>query len=145
LTSLLLQNHNEIFDEAIRLAGQEGAHKVVKGLQVIHLELEAMQQGAGSTDGTSWKLNDEEDWTYVISPGATAILHDGKAHINEEVKVVSYLYTPQGLKYQLQSTKHGVTWTVNANMLKPIMGETKLLKYNLMTGETKDITEEKAA
>lgn len=139
LTSLLLQRLKDVFNEAIRLASEEGAQKVVKRLQTIRATIGDMRRGDSSLESQPWSTNKEDDWITVISPGELAVLHDGASHVNEDVKVLLYVYTPQGLKYQLHTSKQGVTWTVNANMVRPIHGETRLLKYNLMTGETKEI------
>jgi hypothetical protein len=68
----------------------------------------------------------------VIARGARAI-HLGAEP--QEVTVEAWRYTPQGLVYDLASPTPGVRWTAAAATLQPIVGETTLVRVDLMTGE----------
>jgi hypothetical protein len=75
------------------------------------------------------------DWVTVIAPGQQAIHLEENG--SEEVQVITFRYTPQGLMYQLISPRSDVTWMVKASSIIPIHGVTELLETNLITGETR--------
>ena len=75
----------------------------------------------------------EEDWSILIAPGESAILINAAG--TQEVRVIDFRYTPKGMMYELQHRKQNVTWAVPASTVQPIYGETKLVRFNLMTGE----------
>jgi DEAD/DEAH box helicase domain-containing protein len=77
------------------------------------------------------------DWVTVIAPGQQAVLLEENG--SEEVQVVTFRYTPQGLMYQLISPQPDVTWMVKISSVMPIYGVTALMETNLMTGETRPI------
>ena len=56
-----------------------------------------------------------------------------------EVEVVAYRYTPQGLLYELVPPAPGSKWLVKASAVQPMHGQTKTLRYNLVTGETQPL------
>jgi DEAD/DEAH box helicase domain-containing protein len=82
-----------------------------------------------------------EEWVVVIAPGQQAVYlsDDGP----RTVVVKGHRYTPQGLMYQLEPTMPVDRWMVAANALEPIYGQTKMLRANLMTGETEDLPEDR--
>jgi len=53
-------------------------------------------------------------------------------------RVQELLYTPQGLRYELQHANPAVRWIVTATSLRPIHSLTRMLQYNLMTGDEQD-------
>lgn len=75
--------------------------------------------------------SESDDWISVIDDDQNAI------HIenNEEVKVVSHRFTPQGLMYELASNRSGVRWLVKTALVQPIPGITKMVRVNWVTGE----------
>lgn len=79
---------------------------------------------AGSTD---------DDWQILVAPGEPAILMNASG--TQEVEVTGFRYTPRGTVYELRHRTNGVNWSVPAMTVQPIHGETKLVRYNVMTGE----------
>jgi hypothetical protein len=68
------------------------------------------------------------------------VCHDGESHINEEVTVLRYIYTPQGIRYTLRAANQGIQWQVSATMLRSINGVTMLDEYNVNSGETRPVS-----
>jgi hypothetical protein len=66
-------------------------------------------------------------------------------HITDEgaqvVTVIGYRYTPQGLLYELKNGKEGCRWLVVETCVQPLLGQTRQLRINLMTGEEQSIQE----
>jgi DEAD/DEAH box helicase domain-containing protein len=76
------------------------------------------------------------NWVTVVAPGQQAIHLEENG--SEEVQVITFRYTPQGLMYQLVPLRSDVTtWIVKASSIIPIHGVTELLETNLITGETR--------
>lgn len=138
LTKLLPQKLKEILEEAIRMAKDEEANKIAGNLLSV-LKLLPSLHVVNVTDnlGNVFGPGADEGWISVIGKGQKAICHDGNSHINEEVTVLGYVYTPQGIRYSLESPRAGVAWQVTASMIHPIHGITKMEQYNLNTGDIK--------
>lgn len=139
LTKQIPGRIGEIVEEAVRLAEEEGASRIAAGLKSILANLSSMSiERADDTPlGSTLGGAPTDEWVTVIAPDQLAILHDGRSHQNEEVTVLRYLYTPQGIRYVLQAPRAGVEWSVLASMVRPIPGITKLEQYNVNTGETR--------
>jgi DEAD/DEAH box helicase domain-containing protein len=90
-----------------------------------------------STGTLSAPSGPDSDWVTIIAPGQIAVCLLGNGS-TEEVKVLAYRYTPQGLMYDLESPKREVSWSVRASTVIPINGLTKLIRANLMTGQTSE-------
>ncbi|MEI7869360.1 MAG: DEAD/DEAH box helicase [Candidatus Methylumidiphilus sp.] len=138
LTRQIPLHLEDILLEAVRIAIEEKAPQVASGVVEIMQQIESFGQEQENIL-TSNIFDDATDngWITVVAPEQMAILHDGQAHINEEVTVLRYIYTPQGIRYTLKATHIGLNWQVCANMIHPINGVTKLEKYNINTGEVK--------
>ena len=80
----------------------------------------------------------DEDWAIVVAPGETAMLVNLEG--NREVVVEDYRFTPRGLLYVLRHPTDTVTWMTPANTVRAIHGQTKLIRANLVTGESIDLT-----
>ena len=80
----------------------------------------------------------EEDWVTIVASGELAILLNAAG--TREVEVVGYRYTPRGLLYELRHTSDTVMWTAPADTVRPIHGQTRLSRVNLVTGETIELT-----
>ena len=131
---------DEILQEAERIANEEGAPQVALDINQIRLQIEEFdqpQEHVVSSDIFESNLND--GWISVVAPNQIALCHDGQSHINEEVTVLGYVYTPQGIRYKLKPKQDDVTWLVCAKMIHPINGVTNFEKYNVNTGETEGI------
>jgi DEAD/DEAH box helicase domain-containing protein len=78
------------------------------------------------------------DWASIVAPGETAVLVNLEG--TREVTVVGYRYTPRGLLYELRHGVDTVTWMTPANTVRPVHGQTKLVRVNLVTGEFMELT-----
>ena len=58
---------------------------------------------------------------------------------------IVYRYTPQGLMYELVSRRPGRRWLVTADAISPLNGDSLMVQYNVMTGESKGETTAAAA
>ena len=141
LTQRLAERFSEVLDLAIETAEHQ-SDAVTLGLLCSFARVNSefrpavaatafsssLARGAGPQDG---------DWITVIAPGETAmyISIDGP----RRVIVKEHRYTPHGLMYQLKPAPHVDQWMVAANALEPIYGETKMLRANLITGETQEL------
>jgi DEAD/DEAH box helicase domain-containing protein len=76
----------------------------------------------------------ESEWVEVVAPGSRAMCVTGTEM--QEVEVLGYRYTPQGIMYDLRPSQPGLRWSVAARYIQPLHGETSLLRVNLMTGES---------
>ncbi|MEP6880029.1 MAG: helicase-related protein, partial [Nitrosospira sp.] len=131
---------DEILLEAERIATEEGASKIAAGIKKITLKIKFLGSAKENIAATEiFATGTDEGWITVIAPDQAAICHDGQSHINEEVTVLKYLYTPHGIRYSLKASREGVNWQVTAAMVHPIHGVTKLERYNINTGETADL------
>ncbi|BCT66583.1 hypothetical protein [Nitrosospira sp. NRS527] len=128
---------DEILLEAARIATEEGASKIAAGIKKIIRQIKLLGQAQENIAATEIFASGVDDgWVTVVAPDQPAICHDGQSHINEEVTVLKYLYTPQGIRYSLKALREGVNWQVTAAMVHPINGVTKLERYNINTGES---------
>lgn len=80
---------------------------------------------------------DGNEWITVIAPDERAIFIDMDG--SREVTVVRHLFTPKGLQYQLIHPQPTIRWMVPTDALQPIVGVTRMLLYNTLTGEEKEI------
>lgn len=136
LTRQIPSRLDEILTEAIRIAIEEGASQIAAGVEEITRQIKLLGQAQENIAATEiFESGSDDGWLTVVAPNQPAICHDGQSHINEEVTVLQYLYTPQGLRYTLKSTRQGVNWQVSASMIHPINGVTVLERYNVNTGE----------
>lgn len=139
LTRQIPERLEAILEEAIRLADEERANRIATGLRAVQAALAslAVEQIGAQLVGSILGPATAGDWIRVIAADQPAILHDGQAHQNEEVTVLRYLYTPQGIRYVLRPPRVGVEWSVLAAMVRPIPGLTRVEEYNVNTGEVR--------
>lgn len=138
LTRQLPDKLEEIIQEAIRMAREEDANKIAADLESIAEKIPDLnKQNLRAIDNTIFDPGSTDGWITVVAMNQNAICHDGSSHINEEVIVLSYLFTPQGISYKLKHPKDGILWQVTANMIHPINGVTQLEQYNINTGEVR--------
>jgi len=74
-----------------------------------------------------------EDWFVVVARGEEAIYF--KAEATEEVRIRDFRFTPKGIVYELEPGNGWDTRLVPAEYIKPLNGQTKLVRWNVMTGE----------
>lgn len=140
LTRQIPSHLDEILLEARRIAIEERATKIAARIKKITDQVRLLGSAQENIAATEiFATGTDDGWITVIAPDQTAICHDGQSHINEEVTVLKYLYTPQGIRYSLKPSREGVKWQVTAAMVHPIHGVTKLERYNINTGETADL------
>ena len=75
------------------------------------------------------------EWIEVIAPNEKALLVSGTEAT--EVTVLEHFFTPQGLRYHLKSEDVTVRWTIEASLIQPASGITRMQLYNPNTGEVK--------
>ncbi len=160
LTERLAENFTDVLEEAISFGDAQKDSLAVHELEELarftgHLRPEGIE------DTGQVELDDEENWTAIIAPGEKAI-HESRQGVFEVI-VLEHRYTPQGLMYELKPPKKkkkyeitsslsknvplserivlkpGMKWLVAANTVQPIPGETKMVRVNLVTGESKPV------
>lgn len=133
LTKMLVEKIEDVFKEAMRMANQEGA-------TIIYNTLSDMLVGVSQFKSVSvaarpsGQIKDSAIINVVLE-GQIAICNDGVSIINQEVEVLGFIYTRQGLKYNLRHQDPTVKWQVSENCIFPISGITKVGKYNIDSGE----------
>lgn len=141
LTRQIPSRIDEILREAIRIAAEEGAPLIASSLKEIVAALLTFGPAQENmATGSLFSPSAGDGWVTVIGSDQPALCHDGQSHINEEVTVVRYLYTPQGIRYTLKAQRADVEWHVSASMIHPIYGMTRTERYNLNTGETQALS-----
>ena len=109
-------------DLAAQLAGLSAAAANPKATETV------VDAGSQSAD---------DDWVILVAPGELAILTNASG--TQEVKVADFRYTPRGIVYNLKHRTQDVQWTVPAETVMPMHGESQLVRFNLMTGERIDL------
>jgi len=140
LTRQIPLRMDEILNEAVRISIAEGASQIAAGIEEIARQVKLFGQAQENITATEiFTTGNDDGWLTVIAPNQPAICHDGQSHINEEVTVLQYVYTPQGIRYTLKAVRDDVKWQVTASMIHPINGVSKTEQYNVNTGETKTL------
>lgn len=140
LTRQIPPRLDEILREAVRIANEENAPQVAASIEEIMRQITMFGQAQQHVVlNNIFDKGTNDDWLTVVAANQIAICHDGQSHINEEVLVLGYLYTPNGIRYTLKAAQDDVKWQVCASMIHPINGVTKVEQYNINTGETKEI------
>lgn len=111
-------------DIAAQLAGLSTAAENLKATETV-------------ADADSESQSADDDWVILVAPGELAILTNASG--TQEVEVADFRYTPRGIMYDLKHRRRSVRWTVPAETVMPIHGESKLVRFNLMTGERVDL------
>ncbi|MCI0514990.1 DEAD/DEAH box helicase [candidate division KSB1 bacterium] len=133
LTRQLLARFSEILTLAMYLASatDDGAAELVAGLNRLLLFSQAMQPVGVTATVT---VEPATDWATVIAPGESG-MYLIKTEVTEEVKVKAFQITPQGIMYELDSPDPTLKRMVNAILVRPIFGVTRLKQVHLATGE----------
>jgi DEAD/DEAH box helicase domain-containing protein len=98
----------------------------------------------GATPAAAGEVSQaSSDWVTVIAPDQRAIYASQDGPI--EVTVTGYRYTPHGLMYELVSPRPGSRWLVATNAISSLNGDSLMIQYNVMTGESKGETTAAAA
>ena len=138
LTQLLIPNLEPILQQAIQIATHEGALNVAASIsEIANLITDCREVSLIGLSVDKTLVNAGDGWLTVVRAGQRAAFHDGTSHINEDVEVIRYFFTPNGLTYELRHREQGTTWHVAHAFIKPIPGETKVEEYNINTGEVR--------
>jgi len=136
LTKLIMPRLDEILKEAMRLAEKNGASLVVETLAGMKEMLPLLEERSPQIYGADTNVACEDDgWLLMVAPGEKAILHDGDSHIFEEVRVLSFVYSPKGMMYTLEPRRGESRWSVPRELIHPFP-DAHLVRYHLDTGET---------
>ena len=69
----------------------------------------------------------------LIARGESAVLHGGE--YARRVVIKDFRYTPEGLRYELEPESAGTRLFAPAGAVSPFDGDTRLVRYNVMTGD----------
>jgi hypothetical protein len=135
LTQKLAERITEILEAAVQNADRDGDLALCRELQSLAKMILRLEPASCSVASVLPDM--QEDWAFVIAPREKAIYtnEDGP----HEVEVVQFRFTPHGPMYELTSSKPG-TWMVSASSVQPIHGRTQIIRLNLVTGETQQLS-----
>lgn len=138
LTKQIPSHLEEIFNEARRLAEKNDAPVIARSILEMKKEIPLLHDASGESEclEESPEGDDGNEWFGVVAPGELALLHDGVTHIYEDVCVISFVYSPKGIIYNLEPKREGVRWMVPWNIVIP-SADTRMLQYNVNTGESR--------
>ncbi len=136
LTQRLGENFGEVLSRAAELCSEEHDEPLARELAILAEHVAQMRAHAGGGALTDAGPTDQ-DWVVLVAPGDSAMLL-GPAG-SEEVTVTGFRYTPQGLLYDLAPRMPNVRWAVRHETIQPIHGVTRLLRYNLMSGDEEEL------
>jgi hypothetical protein len=142
LTQLLADRFAQVIDRAVAIAEErrEGG-QVLAELRSFAGMLTTLN---GATPAAAGEVSQaSSDWVTVIAPDQRAIYASQDGPI--EVTVTGYRYTPHGLMYELVSPRPGSRWLVATNAISSLNGDSLMIQYNVMTGESKGETTAAAA
>ncbi|MBI5480260.1 MAG: DEAD/DEAH box helicase [Deltaproteobacteria bacterium] len=133
LTRLLAAHFSDVVTAAIELARERGDRALATELS--HFDTAANELQATSVEALQEPVpaasrNSESE---IVAPGEVAIFEGMQG--SENVRVVGWRYTPQGVMYELEPPTTGVKRMVAARAVRPIFGTTRLVRVNLVTGE----------
>jgi len=137
LTKQIPSRLDEILTEAIRMSNEENEPLYAAAIEEIAQQIKLFGQAQEDIAITElFAVEKEDDWVTVIAANQLALYHDGQNHINDQVTVLRYVYTPEGIKYFLLNPKYpNANWQVRYKDIRPIPETTKLERYNINTTE----------
>ena len=138
LTRQILPCLEEILKEAMRLADKKDASLVVETLAWMMKMLPSLEEDSLKgyrADARQAAAADDDGWLLMVAPGEKAMLHDGESHIYEEVRVLSFVYSPKGMIYILEPRRGEARWSVPQELIRPFP-DARRVRYHLDTGET---------
>lgn len=131
LTKLLAENFRAVVERSLEIAQTERRSALINPLSELALLCKNVNaQRVGPDVGLAVS---DGDWFQVVAPRERAMLVG--ANSSREVSVQSVRYTPQGLVYDLVPEQPDIRWTVPYASIQPIFGETRLARFNVVTGE----------
>ena len=137
LTQALAENFETVFKAATRLAEFRGITDVENAFQklsrLVSELVEVKLTNGGPPDAASDPHKD--DIITVVEPGQMVMV---LAQAPREGKVLGYRYTPNGVVYDIENPGLD-TYIVQANRVQPMLGETMMIRVNLLTGEERPL------
>ncbi|MBI5016762.1 MAG: DEAD/DEAH box helicase [Deltaproteobacteria bacterium] len=135
----LSQRLTESFDVVLRRAAGmcrvEGDEVAARDLLAMALYAEEMT--LGPPDGSIDAADSDGQWVALVAPRETA-MHWGPSG-SEEVVVKGFRYTPQGILYELEPATKNSRWLVRHETIQPIHGVSRMVRYNLVTGDEAEV------
>ncbi|HOV93298.1 MAG TPA: DEAD/DEAH box helicase [Spirochaetales bacterium] len=128
------------FANILDLAGalieeQEDKAELLKARDEYLEWLTTLRPISSIVDASPWIENDD-DWQTLVAPHQKAIFKN--LYGDEEVEIAEYRYTPRGLMYRLESQDPTDIRLVPNASIFPLPDRTKMIRVNLVTGETYD-------
>ena len=157
LTERLADDFGDILEGAILFARLQKDSSAVHELEAFAGFVGDLRQ-QGLEDAREIERDDEENGPTIIAVGENAIHESAQGPM--QVVVLEHRNTPHGLMYEVKpftekknddvtssharkvpsskqiSQKSGMKWLVAANTVQPIPGETKMVRADLLTGES---------
>lgn len=135
LTQNLAENFSHIVDEAFERAKLEDANLA---FLLVQFRKEVMRQNFDKV-----KLDhvnfEGQDWEMVFAENEKVLYQESEDN-SEVVKVKNFRYTPRGIQYDLINEKNSSVMTlIDKSKVFPLSDKTKMIKFNLYTGETTSI------
>jgi DEAD/DEAH box helicase domain-containing protein len=138
LTQQLIDRFSEVVDLAVKLAETEEPKQLALLRGLAELASGVAKVKKPTSDPLAIEVQANSEWVTVIAAGQPAMCRLSSGAM-ESVEVLGFRYTPQGLMYELSSSKKEVTWMVKAATVVPINGVTQLIEANLITGDVRDL------
>lgn len=131
LTQQLAERFREVVWEALRRSEDDGQPS--EGLWALAELTEQLVPDRIPQTGFDSAESGSDDWVVVVARGERALYF--KAEATEEVLIRDFRYTPRGVVYDIEPGQHWDRRQVPSEFVKPIHGVTRLVRWNLMTGE----------
>lgn len=128
LTSRLADDFAEVARAAARVEEEEAVKAALFALAEAFDALPAAEAGVSTPDGPGGDRIVE-----VVAAGERAMLV--RAEETAEIVVKRWRYTPEGLMYDVEDKREGVRRTVPAAAVRALVGETRTIRVDLVTGD----------
>ncbi len=138
LTMTLAQRFEDTVHSALEIAKAGGEYSVVGDLLRLSDNLQNLRW-ENAVEHLADLPELEETELAVVAPGQRALFAASSGQL-EEVQVIAVRYTPQGLVYDLEPTLKGTKWMASKRAVSPIPGESKMAKFNTLSGEFSDLS-----
>ena len=130
LTERLASHFPDVVNAALALAGRSEQDNLSNVLEELSRRVHSLVPADRYVDPSEDRISDE--WYPVVRKGEKAMYVTGAT--SQEVIVVDYRFTPQGLMYELEAAAN-LLRMVKWDCIQPLHGVTKMVRYNAMTGE----------
>lgn len=138
LTQKLAETFDGVVLEAVRIATDRGQTDDVTKLQQLSGYSKELRLIPQSIEPQIKPLGVAPEWVEVVAEGERAMYSTVAG--NEEVVIKGYRYNPDGLTYEIVSNDPKLRRFVSTSAVHPLHGLTKLVKYNVYTGDLEPLT-----